>query len=87
MPTMARRAEPLKAPKAWLARYPGHASGETRFDVVVVTPGKLPRHIVNAFNAGGKWKRSRHIGYRQLRRRRRIVNCEFELCSKRPLAR
>jgi hypothetical protein len=78
MPTMARRAEPLKEPKAmprlarveafrrgltkhrivsaaelWLARYPGHANGEIRFDVIVVTPGKLPHHIVNAFNAAG----------------------------------
>jgi putative endonuclease len=43
----------VSAAELWLARYPGHANGEIRFDVVVVTPGKLPRHIVNAFNAGG----------------------------------
>jgi putative endonuclease len=42
----------VSAAEMWLARYPGHANGEIRFDVVVVTPGKLPRHIVNAFNAG-----------------------------------
>ena len=42
----------ISAAEMWLARYPGHANGEIRFDVVVVTPGKLPRHIVNAFNAG-----------------------------------
>jgi putative endonuclease len=43
----------VSAAELWLARYPGHANGEIRFDVIVVTPGKLPHHIVNAFNAGG----------------------------------
>jgi putative endonuclease len=39
------------AAELWLARHPQHANGEIRFDVVVVTPGKMPRHIVNAFTA------------------------------------
>src|ERR1700687_3995671 len=28
----------VSAAELWLARYPGHANGEIRFDVVVVTP-------------------------------------------------
>jgi hypothetical protein len=32
-------------------------------------------------------ERSRYIGYGQLRRGRRIVNCKLVLCSKRSLAR
>ena len=39
------------AAELWLARHPQHAKGGIRFDVIVVTPGKLPRHIVNAFIA------------------------------------
>jgi putative endonuclease len=30
---------------------PQYANGGMRFDVIVVTPGKMPRHIVNAFSA------------------------------------
>jgi putative endonuclease len=39
------------AAELWLARHPQQANGEIRFDVIVVTPGKMPRHIVNAFIA------------------------------------
>ena len=41
----------IGAAELWLARYPQHANGGIRFDVIVVTPGKMPRHIVNAFIA------------------------------------
>ena len=41
----------VAAAELWLARHPQHANGGIRFDVIVVTPGKLPRHIVNAFIA------------------------------------
>jgi putative endonuclease len=41
----------IAAAELWLARHPQHANGDVRFDVIVVTPGKLPRHIVNAFSA------------------------------------
>jgi putative endonuclease len=41
----------ITAAELWLARHPQHANGVIRFDVIVVTPGKLPRHIVNAFIA------------------------------------
>jgi len=32
-------------------RHPDHANCEIRFNVIVVTPGKMPRHIANAFDA------------------------------------
>jgi putative endonuclease len=41
----------IGAAELWLARHPQHANGGIRFDVIVVTPGKMPRHIVNAFIA------------------------------------
>ena len=39
------------AAELWLARHPQQSNRDIRFDVIVVTPGKMPRHIVNAFNA------------------------------------
>jgi putative endonuclease len=42
------------AAELWLARHPEHANGEIRFDVIVVIPGKMPRHIVNAFDAADR---------------------------------
>jgi len=41
----------VAAAEMWLARNPADAQAEIRFDVVLVTPGKLPRHIANAFDA------------------------------------
>jgi len=41
----------VAAAELWLARHPHQPNGEIRFDVIVVTPGKMPRHIVNAFSA------------------------------------
>ena len=41
----------VSAAELWRARHPDHANGEIRFDVIAVTPGKLPRHITNAFDA------------------------------------
>jgi putative endonuclease len=39
------------AAEFWLARHPQDAQCAIRFDVIVMVPGKLPRHIVNAFDA------------------------------------
>src|SRR4051812_17613319 len=36
----------------WLASHPKDGQGDIRFDVVIITPGKLPQHIPNAFDAG-----------------------------------
>ena len=41
----------IGAAELWLARHPRYANGGIRFDVIVVTPGKMSRHIVNAFTA------------------------------------
>jgi putative endonuclease len=41
----------VAAAELWLAHNPGDAAGDIRFDVMVVTPGKIPQHIPNAFDA------------------------------------
>ena len=41
----------VSAAEMWRARHPDHANGEIRFDAIVVTPGRMPRHIANAFDA------------------------------------
>lgn len=41
----------IGAAEFWLAQHPDDANAEIRFDVMVVTPGQMPRHIVNAFDA------------------------------------
>ena len=40
----------VAAAELWLARNPADAQQEIRFDVILVTPGKLPQHIPNAFD-------------------------------------
>jgi putative endonuclease len=41
----------VAAAEMWLARNPADAQAEIRFDVMLVTPGRLPQHIPNAFDA------------------------------------
>ena len=41
----------IAAAEYWMARHPGDAGCFGRFDVILVAPGKLPRHIINAFDA------------------------------------
>jgi putative endonuclease len=41
----------VNAAELWLAHHPHDGKGDIRFDVVVVTPGKIPCHIPNAFDA------------------------------------
>jgi putative endonuclease len=41
----------VDAAHMWLAQHPQHANSDVRFDVIVVAPGKMPRHIINAFDA------------------------------------
>jgi putative endonuclease len=41
----------VAAADLWLARRPDDAQRDIRFDVMLVTPGRIPRHIVNAFDA------------------------------------
>jgi putative endonuclease len=39
------------AAEAWLAAHPEHAGYDIRFDAVLVAPGRLPQHLVSAFEA------------------------------------
>lgn len=39
------------AAAAWLAEHPEDAGCDIRFDAVLVTPGRLPRHIPGAFES------------------------------------
>jgi putative endonuclease len=41
----------IGAAELWLARNPDDVNAEIRFDVILVAPGKMPRHIANAFDA------------------------------------
>jgi putative endonuclease len=41
----------IAAAELWLARNPADAQREIRFDVILMTPGTMPRHIANAFDA------------------------------------
>jgi putative endonuclease len=42
----------VAAAEAWLATHPDDAARDMRFDVVLVAPRSLPRHIMAAFDAG-----------------------------------
>jgi putative endonuclease len=41
----------IAAAELWLAHHPGDADCDMRFDVILIAPGKMPRHIANAFDA------------------------------------
>jgi putative endonuclease len=41
----------VAAAELWLAHHPDDSQCFIRFDVILIAPGKLPRHIVNAFDA------------------------------------
>lgn len=49
LPRQQRRI--VAAAGAWLAAHPEHAGYDMRFDVVLIAPGRLPQHIVSAFEA------------------------------------
>jgi putative endonuclease len=41
----------VAAAELWLAHHPQDEGRAIRFDVILMVPGKMPRHIVNAFDA------------------------------------
>ncbi len=49
--TERSKARIVAAAQLWLAHNPGDAQRDIRFDVVVVTPGRMPQHVANAFDA------------------------------------
>ena len=48
---MRQQRRIIAAAEAWLARHPDDANSAIRFDVVLVAPKSLPRHIPAAFDA------------------------------------
>ena len=42
----------VNAADLWLAKHPGAAGYDLRYDVVVLMPWRLPRHIPDAFRPG-----------------------------------
>jgi len=50
--TDRQRARIAAAAEAWLARQGDHGFTDMRFDAVLVVPGRIPRHIPAAFDAG-----------------------------------
>jgi putative endonuclease len=49
LPRQQRRI--VAAAEAWLAAHPEHAGYDIRFDAILVAPGRLPQHLVAAFEA------------------------------------
>ena len=41
----------IDAAQAWLMAHPEHAEFELRFDVMLIAPRRLPRHLLAAFDA------------------------------------
>jgi putative endonuclease len=50
--TDRQRARIAAAAEVWLARQGDHDFQDMRFDAVLVVPGRIPRHIPAAFEAG-----------------------------------
>ena len=48
--TERTRRRIVAAAELWLARHPDDAQRTISFDVMLVAPGKMPRHIANAFD-------------------------------------
>ena len=47
----AQRARIVRAAEAFLARRPDLMNHDMRFDAVLIAPGRLPRHLISAFDA------------------------------------
>jgi len=41
----------VRAARLWLVRNPDAAGRDFRFDVILLAPGRWPRHLINAFPA------------------------------------
>ena len=46
------QARIIRAAEHWLSRHPREAEKSCRFDVIFLAPGRWPRHLINAFDAG-----------------------------------
>lgn len=50
---LAQQRRILRGAEAFLARRPDLARLTPRFDLILVVPGRLPRHFIDAWRAGG----------------------------------
>jgi putative endonuclease len=41
----------VAAAELWLARHPQYGNDDLRFDAMLIAPGRLPKHLVAAFDA------------------------------------
>jgi putative endonuclease len=51
--TERQRYRIVAAAEAWLAQHPDDSIRDIRLDVMLVAPGRIPRHIPAAFDASG----------------------------------
>jgi putative endonuclease len=51
--TDRQRARIVGAAEVWLAHNPDDRIRDIRFDAMLVAPGRIPRHIIAAFDASG----------------------------------
>ena len=51
--TPRQQARIIDAANGWLVAHPQHADFELRFDVILIAPRHLPRHLLAAFDASG----------------------------------
>ena len=49
--TPRQQARIIDAARAWLMAHPEHAEFDLRFDVILIAPRHLPRHLLAAFDA------------------------------------
>ncbi len=49
--TQRQQRRIIDAAQAWLMTHPEHANFELRFDVMLIAPRHLPRHLLAAFDA------------------------------------
>jgi putative endonuclease len=47
-----QRARIVRGAEAFLSRHPKYVNHDLRFDAVLIAPGRLPRHLIAAFDAG-----------------------------------
>lgn len=47
-----QRARIVRGAEAYLSKNPHYLNHHLRFDAVLIAPGRLPRHLISAFDAG-----------------------------------
>jgi putative endonuclease len=52
--TVRQQKRIVAAARFWLASHPDDCAKHIRFDVILVTPWRFPRHIAGAFDAEGR---------------------------------